>query len=496
MALPHARDAHENFCRHLSDGDAALARGALADALDAFGAAHALVPTAHEPLCGLGHAALDLGMADRAARFFQQALSHAPGIAAAACGLARALSRLSRHGDAIEALKGALALSPASASLWLQLGTIVRETGDLHNAAIFYREALRLHPASAEAMGNLGDLAFDDGKFDEAFAHYEHALSLAPGNAQLHVNHAAALLARGEIVRGWAEYEWRLKLKGRKRFAHLPRWKGETLSGKPLLILSEQGIGDEIAYASLIPDLCARADVTFACAPRLVDLFARSFPRSHVMAMPDEAPTGFELAVDLASLPHLIGPWPSPTAGNTGYLRADPTRARMWGEWLSSLGPRRKIGLSWRSGKLTGLRALQYPPLDLWADFAREADAEFVCIQYGAEPSEIAAFAQKSGVRLRVPPDLDQKNALDETAALLSGLHGAVCVANAVAWMAAGLGVPTFKIQRHRSWTAGGADMEPMAPACRTVCPPPGMGFEAAFGEVALHVAQLPSRAP
>lgn len=489
MTRAQARDMHDNFRRHLADGDAALARGETSAALDAYGAAHALVPTAHEPLCGLGQAALDLGMADRAARFFQEALTREPGIAAAACGLARALSRLARHGDAIEALKGALALSPATSSLWLQLGTIVRETGDLHNAAIFYREALRLNPASAEAMGNLGDLAFDDGRQDEAFALYERALLLAPENPQLHVNHAAALLARGEVVRGWAEYEWRLKLKGRKRFARLPRWQGEALNGRPLLVLAEQGIGDEIAYASFIPDLCARADVTFACAPRLVDLFARSFPQASVMAMPEEAPAGFDLVVDLASLPHLIGPWPGDAGGKTGFLVADLTKAQAWGAWLSSLGPRRKVGLSWRSGKLTGLRALQYPPQEMWAAFAREVDAELVCIQYGAESGEIAAFEEMSGVRLHVPPALDQKNALDDTAALIAGLDGAVCVANAVAWMSAGLGVPTFKIQRHRSWTAGGAEVEPMAPACRTVRPPDGQGFEAAFGEVAARLA-------
>lgn len=494
MAHTQAHKTHETFRRHLGLGDDALARGALPVALEAYGAAHTLMPDAYEPLCGLGQAALDLGMADRAARFFQEALIREPGIAAASCGLARALSRLARHGDAIEALKGALALSPATASLWLQLGTIVRETGELHNAAIFYREALRLNPQSAEAMGNLGDLAFDDGKFDEAFALYERALAIAPQNAQLHVNRAAALLARGEVVRGWAEYEWRLELKGRKRFPHLPRWRGEALSGKALLVLAEQGIGDEIAYASYIPDLCARADVTFACAPRLAPLFARSFPEAHVIAMPDEAPAGFDLATDLASLPHLIGPWPALCNVARGFLRADPGRAACWSAWLSSLGPRRKIGLSWRSGKLTGLRALQYPPLELWASFARRTDAEFVCIQYGAEPAEIAAFEAMSGVRLHVPPDLDQKNALDETAAMIAGLDGAVCVANAVAWMAAGLGVPTFKIQLHRSWTAGGADMEPMAPVCRTVRPDDGQGFEAAFDETARYLARLPSR--
>lgn len=490
MATSLNRAVHDLFRRHLADGDNALARGSLPSALDAYGAAHQLAPLAHEPLCGLGHAALDLGMADRAVRFFEEALSREPGLAAAACGLARALSRLSRHGDAVEALKGALALSPATASLWLQLGTIVRETGDTHNAAIFYREALRLSPRSAEALGNLGDLAFDDGKIDEAFQFYERALAIAPENAQLHVNHAAALLARGEVLRGWAEYEWRLKLKGRMRFPNLPRWQGEAPSGRRLLVLAEQGIGDEIAYASFIPDLCARADVTFACAPRLVDLFARSFPQARVIAMPDEAPKDFSCAVDLASLPHLIGPWPGLCKVANGYLRADTQKARDWADWLCALGPKRKIGLSWRSGKLSGLRALQYPPLELWASFARQFDAEFVCIQYGAEDAEIAAFEAISGVRLAVPPHLDQKNALDDTAALIEGLDGAVCVANAVAWMAAGLGVPTFKIQLHRSWTAGGAEVEPMAPKCRTIRPPPGFGFEAAFGEVVAHFSQ------
>ncbi len=489
MAQTLAHTAHHAFRRQLARGDEALSRGDVPQALDCYGAAHNMMPEAYEPLCGLGQAALELGMADRAEHLFRQALSlsqdQALAHANAACGLARALSRLMRHGDAIDALKGALALSPATASLWLQLGTIVRETGDHHNAGIFYREALRLNPRSVEAMGNLGDLAFDEGNCDAAFDFFTRAIALAPENAQLHLNHAVALLARGDVVRGWKEYDWRLKLKGRMRFAHLPRWRGDALGSAKLLVIAEQGIGDEMAYASYLPQLCDRAEITFACAPRLLALFARSFPSARVVAMPETAPDGFDLAVDLASLPHLAGPWPSPEYVVRGYLRADADKSRAWAAWLAGTGAKRKIGLSWRSGKLSGLRALQYPALELWAAFARQVDADFVCIQYAADDSEIAAFETMSGKRLHVPPGLDQKNALDDTAALIAGLDGAVCVANAVAWMAAGLGAPTIKIQRHKSWTAGGAEIEPMAPSCRNVVPASGEGFEGVFQRVA-----------
>jgi ADP-heptose:LPS heptosyltransferase len=130
------------------------------------------------------------------------------------------------------------------------------------------------------------------------------------------------------------------------------------------------------------------------------------------------------------------------------------------------------IGISWRSGTYGGGdRALQYATLRDWADFLRGYEAKFVCAQYGAMTEEIAALEQMSGRKILVPENLDQKNELDRTCAMLSALDALVSAPTAVSWLAAGAGVPTLKLLFGEVWTAMGRSYEPFAPACECLHP-------------------------
>ena len=466
--------------RHYDQGIAALEDGRHADAIAALEQALAGNPNDPAVLFALGEAAARIGLHQAAARFFEETLRVAPERHEATIALSRAMTAMMRHGDAIESLRAALAGAPEHMGLWLALGNAVRETGDVENAETFYREALRLNPDSVEARGNLADLVFDAGGITEALALYDEAVRRAPDNAQLRVNRALALLSKGDVEGGWRDYEWRLKIPGRaiERRNAPPRWQGEPRGGRPLLVMTEHGVGDQIAFAAFLPQMLEDGPLALECDPRLAALLARSLPAVTVgaqtvrregtaLSTDNGWSHGAALSIELGSLPLMCGGKP---AAPEPFLKPDPAEAARWRAWRETLGPRPAIGISWRSGLKGGLRDSQYAPLARWAQFAGKLDASIVVAQYGAEPSEIAALEGLSGKTLHVPPGLDQRDELDRTAAMLSVLDGVVSAPTAVASISGALGVPTYKVLHYRSWTSLGADREPFMPsvACMT----------------------------
>jgi cytochrome c-type biogenesis protein CcmH/NrfG len=473
--------------RALDRGLALAEKGRWTEAISAYETALGERPNDPAILFALGRAALALGSLDAAIGFFARVLAYDPDRIEAIVKLAEAYASATRHADAIELLQSTLPRRPEEPVLWLTLGNIVRELNDLSNAETFFREALRLKPKSAEAMGNLADLLFDRGEIEEADALYERALKIAPQNAQLHLNRALLLLHQGNLEEGWRAYEWRLRIPSRaiERNHGLKRWAGKPRNGASLLVCAEQGLGDQILFASCLSDAAKDGHLIIECEPRLVPLFARSF-RAATVQTQDARREGTHHVMDyawlkslprpdsfieLASLPFYLRSssdnFPSPNS----YLRADPNQKDEWTKWAASLGEKPKIGLCWRSGKTGGLRSAQYAPLEAWAKFAQSLTATFICTQYDARTEEIEALQSKAGIKLHIPPGVDQKNDIDRTAALISSLDVVVSAPTAVASLSGALGVPTLKLLFDKSWTSFGRDYEPMMPSCKCLKP-------------------------
>ena len=478
-------------------GISALEAGRHAEAIQALEKALAASPGDPDILYALGEAASQLGLHHAAAQLFQETLKAAPTRHEATIRLSRALSAMMRHGDAIDTLREALAQSPEAAGLWLALGNAVREAADTENAQTFYREALRLNPAMAEARANLADLVFDAGDVTDALSLYDEAVRRMPQNAQLRLNRALALLSKGDVEAGWRDYEWRLKIPGRviERRNAPPLWDGRPRNGRRLLVMAEQGVGDQIAFAAFIPQLLRDGPVMLECEPRLQPMLARSFPqitvhgakprREGVSLHSDydwlHAAGGADLSVDLASLPHLCGGKP---LDPQPWLVANPAERSRWKSWRAALGPRPVVGVSWRSGQKGGARDAQYAPLARWAQFIGKLDATVVVTQYGAEADEIATLEALSGQTLVIPPNLDQREELDRTSAMLSVLDAVVSAPTAVASISGAMGVPTYKVLHYRSWTSLGADREPFMPAVLCITPPHAGQWRVVFERV------------
>jgi tetratricopeptide (TPR) repeat protein len=475
-----------------TEGLALSAANRHAEAIARYEAALSERPGDIRVLFALGNTASALGMPKPAESFFRQVLALEPERIEALVNLANLLRAEGQFEAAKALLAPALARSPKVAELWLTLGSVYREQGDVTQAAAHYREALVLKPDYPPALGNLADVLADDGEIEEALALYENALAKDPGNMQAKLNRAIIHFLKGDLGEGWGDYEARLDIAAKAPQADrpLPRWNGESLKNTRLLVRAEQGIGDQIMFASLIPELAARAErecgtIVLECEPRLGALFARSFPTVEIKSSRIEtragipvaryewleAESGIGAAIETGSLPRLLrgdlSRFPKPHR----FLVPHASEVEYWGKIFRQAGQGPWIGFCWRSGLGGGARDTQYAPLVAWADFLRMLPGTLVCAQYDAKTEEISALETMSGRKIFMPQGLDQKNDLDRTCAMLSALDAVASAPTAVSWLAAAAGVPTAKILYDTSWTSFGEPIEPFAPSCALMMP-------------------------
>jgi tetratricopeptide (TPR) repeat protein len=449
---------------------------------------------AHDPqdakvLFALGNTAGALGMAGPAEQFFRQVLAIDPVRLEATVNLANLLRAGGQFEAAIVLLEPALARDPQSPELNLTLGSVFREIGNHAKAEAHYLAALAARPNYAPALSNLADLLCDQGKREEARTLYDTAIRQDPGNPQIRVNRAILNLLTGSLKEGWRDYAARIAIPNKVPAAdmRLAAWAGESLRKKRLLVRSEQGVGDQILFASVIPDLAARAardggSVVLECEARLAALFARSFPSICVhpaeIASVGGAPRadyGWLKGAGGANAWTLMGTLPRYFRGSMDRFPETQTflvpDALETTRWKHLLGGEKSTGICWRSGKTGGHRSAQYAPLAEWGAFLRALPGRIVSVQYDATPGEIAELERMSGRSILVPQAIDQKNELDRACALMAALDCVVSAPTAVSWLSAGVGTPTFKVLYDTSWTALGEMYEPFAPACRLAMP-------------------------
>jgi tetratricopeptide (TPR) repeat protein len=468
------------------------AQGRHLEAIEQFESALGERPDDPHVLFALGNTARALDMARPAEEFYRRVLAQDPGRLEALINLANLLRAEGQSEAAKALLLPALARDPDSAELWLTLGSIYRETGDAERAQSHYREALTRRTDYPAALANLADMLSDAGNSAEALELYDRAIRREPKNAQARLNRAILHLQAGELKEGWRDYAARVHVPGKVPVAEhkIARWTGGSLKRTRLLVTAEQGIGDQLMFASMIPELAARAaaeggSVVLECEPRLQSLFARSFPGVTVHPWDIDtrgggmrarygwlkAAGGANAAIEMGSLPKLMRGTLDSFPKQNAFLKPDTMENVLWAGFLASAGNGPFIGLCWRSGKTGGHRAVQYAPLEAWAAFIARLPGTLLSVQYDAPDAEIEALERMSGRTIFVPPGLDQKIELDRTAAMLSSLDAVVSAPTAVSWLAAGAGVDTYKILYDNSWTSFGQSYEPFGPTCMCMMP-------------------------
>lgn len=359
--------------------------------------------------------------------------------------------KMGRVQAAEHSLRRAIELAPGDAYAASDLAyLLLRAHGDGAAAAALLERAIVLDPQCVNAHVNLGLVEQFQGRWQQAHAHYDRALALDPNSHEATYNRGLVRLAQGNFRHGWSDYEARTALNSAagSRFG-LPEWQKDSPSERAVLIFGEQGLGDELMFASCVPDLCAEAgQVVLYCAPRLETLFRRSFPQLRVMSGPQtgdparlrDLPFEPELKLGIASLPARYRREASFFPG-AAYLKADPKRVS---RWRARLADRKgvSVGISWRGGTPRTRGEARSIALDCFLPLLQVPEVRFVSLQYGDCRSEVNALRARHAASLEYFPELEQD--YEEVAALAEAVDLVLSVDTALVHLAGALGKPVW----------------------------------------------------
>lgn len=442
---PDFAEAHSNLGNLLNEGER------FEEAEASCRKAVEINPNSAEARNNLGNALLGLGRLAEAEASYGDALAIRPDVAETHSNLGNAFNALRRSSEAEDCHRRALMLDPGYALAYSNLGNALRDLGRLEEAEGACRRALVIEPDLTEAHSNLGATLKDLGRLEDAGAQCLEALRLRPGFAMARANLAFTLFARGDIGAAWDAYEARWRQPDTlnpKRPFFQPWWRGEPLGGKEILIWGEQGLGDQILGASMLPGMTARGGkVLLECDGRLVDLFARSFPGAGVIPSrnpPSKRSGKADFQSPMFGLGRHLRPKLSDFPPHHGYLVADKAKRGHWKAWLGTLGPGRKVGISWRGRLIRADRPRHFVPLEWLAEILSIPGLVFVNLQYDGYHDDIAALRDTTGHIIQCPPDLDLTNDIDGCAALTAELDAVIGPATAVGLLAGALGIPTW----------------------------------------------------
>lgn len=361
-----------------------------------------------------------------------------------------ALLESGKTGLAFSLYKQFLALRPNVPGGWNNLGRCYFETNKLDEAEMCFRRAIKIDPNDFIAYSNLGLIELNRCHPEKSIEWSQKSLDLSPTFSAAKHNLGLAHLMAQNWPEGWANYEASVGRNADRRervYGDEPRWDGEK--GKCVVAYGEQGLGDEISFASMVPDLVRDCRETVVeCDVRLEGLFRRSFPQAHVYG------TRYKEMIDWADKHKpegrvafgSLGKFYRKTAADFDgkpYLVADPERRIQWRALLDSLGPKPKVGIAWQGGILKTGKKWRSVTLDALMPVLKQ-DATFISLQYKHATAEIEALEQTHGIKIHHWPRAVEAKDYDETAALVAELDAVVSVTTAAIHLAGGLGVKAY----------------------------------------------------
>ena len=282
-------------------------------------------------------------------------------------------------------------------------------------------------------------------RLDEALASYDRAIALKPGYADAYLNRALIRLLVGRYKEGWADYEWRWETKtcpSTRPNIKVPTWQGEDLSGRHLLVFTEQGLGDIIQFARYLP-LLARygCEITFLAPANLARLLG---PSIHPLEVVSEIKgiSGIDFQTALMSLPHRFNIELSSIPNKVSYLKAEPELEASYKSRIGASGF--KVGIAWQgnpSGRIDEGRSI---PLERFIPLGRIPGVRLISLQKHVGLDQLACLPKDVGIE-SLGNELDNgSDAFCDTAAVMNSLDLIITSDTSIAHLAGALGRPTW----------------------------------------------------
>lgn len=472
--------------------------GHLHKALVTYEEAYKLDPNDPELLINLGLTAWNLQLKEGAENMFRLFIAAKPDSPLGYNNLGSIQCDMGKATAAIETLRSALLQMPTETILWNSLATVLAETGRAEESLIFYQEAIRLDPEFSRPYHNIGYAYQHLGRLEEALEAYDKALELAHDETERREakhSRSICLIGMGRLEEGWREYEVRNHPRFRAYVHHMtkaPVWKNEPLDGRRILIVGEQGLGDELMFASVLPEIqdevAPEGKLQIAVDRRLVPLFARSFPKAEVGPYDDRQFSDSNGRKELRFIPWSTEKgdpdFYAPMGSVLQYRRChienfprrtflipDVSRRDAFRKHIENLGSGPFIGICWRSMFLGPKREKYYSALDAWGPILKTPDVTFINLQYGDCQAEIAQAEEKYDIKINMVEGLDLKTDLDGAAALSAALDLVISAPTAAAAMAGAVGTEVWFLTAGRTWPQVGTDEFPWYRKTRVFSP-------------------------
>ncbi len=522
-------DAVEAFRRalRLTPGDASIwnnlgnslhAVGRYEEAIEAFARALELRPGHAGAHNNLGMALAALGRAEEAVLYFQRALAAEPRFTAAHFNLGNTFDAIGRHEQAVTAFEAALALHPRFPPALLGLGNALIALDRYAEAIAALERAVGLDSHLGLAWLSLGNAHHATGAHEAALRAYDQALRLRPELTSARLNRAMTLLALGNFDRGLPDYEARLDFvrASRARTAcdeadggtdertrvfeeladTLPRWRGEPVTARTLLIVAEQGFGDTLQFMRFIPLARARVErVVVAVQRELLPLIAPLGDAWRVDVVErGGARIDADLHCPLLSLPLALGTTVDSLPAAKRYVDVPAPYVDRWRD-LPRARAKRKVGLAW-SGRIQRHETRSMPLASLEPLFAL-ADIDWIVLQPDLSDEERRAL-DVHPCAASIHRFDDRIRDFADTAAIVDGLDAVVSIDTSIAHLAGALGKPLLLMLPFAAdwrWFAPhskvlreiGSDRSPWYPSARLV----RQRLPGAWDEVARTAARL-----
>jgi tetratricopeptide (TPR) repeat protein len=455
---PEYVEAHGNLGNVLRD------TGRFAEAEACYQAALRLAPDHAKTHNNFGTLLGRRGRRAEAEACFRAAIRYRPEYVEAHSNLGNVLRETGRFAEAEASCQAALRFSPGHAAAHNNLGALLGDLSRFAEAEASCREALRLDPDYTDARSNLAFTLHNLGRPSEAEAAYREVLQRRPGDADTHANFGNLLLSVGRFDEGWREYEWRWRSKQLiQRHFEAPRWNGEPLGDRVILLHAEQGFGDTLQFCRYATLFGAGARIVLEVQTPLARLMASLPGGATIVARGDPLPP-FDLHCPLMSLPLVFGTTLETIPGTTPYLRADPALSAAWRERLAGLDGTR-VGLVWAGNRVGFTDLRRSISLDIMAPLGDMPGVAFVSLQKG----ESAAQTAHPPPGLAVYDLTADLHDFADTAALIDNLDLVISVDTAVAHLAGAIGKPVWLLNRFDTcwrWLRG-RDDSPWYPTLR-----------------------------
>jgi tetratricopeptide (TPR) repeat protein len=471
-------------------GNALHALGRSDEAIAAFSRALALRPGHAGAHNNLGMALAALGRAEEAIAQFRAALAAQPNYVAAHFNLGNTLDAIGRHEQAAAAFEAALALEAAFPPALLGLGNALASQG-LHAQAIArFERAVGLDPQLALAWLGLGNAHHALGAHEAALRAFDQALRLRPDLASAQLNRAMTLLTLGDFARGLPAYESRHAIAaaaagGAPAAPTLPRWRGEPIGERTLLIEAEQGFGDTLQFLRFVPLARERAGRVVLTVQRELEPLVAPLAKDWriTLAVAREVPPKADLYCPLLSLPLALGTTLDTLPAPRRYIDVPPAYRR---RWRGSLGghAKIKIGLAW-SGRIQAQENRAMPVSALAPLFALDGVDWLVLQPNLSEDDKRALDTLARTVSIhRFDTRIED---FADTAAIVDRLDAIVSIDTSIAHLAGALGKPLWLMLPFAAdwrWFTN-TDRSPWYPSARLVRQPSPGQWDRVVEEVA-----------